>query len=432
MRYISEVTIRNFKAFDEKTFELGLKNYIFIGDNDSGKSTLLEALDIFFNNDKIDKKFARDDKKDVVIEVKVDNENSIEYFKKTFKKGATFKFDPDNSENLEKLNLNYILVSPLEYDVASIIKKFAVKRAVEKIGNDKINELNDLLSNSAHEVIESMDKNLITVNPEIVTLLKEVASIKIEKAFEISVESEGIQLDCRGLGYRRNVVLSLIAQSHYENTIIAIDEIENSFSLRNVSDILEKIHENFPQSLITTHSVSLLSFDSTHNIYPLCDGHVEAVAEMYRKMGKANETKKILLVEGITDCYWFRRALAILGFQGDYYVLPVNGKDNISKFLDYYQSIGEECVAITDGDDKKEYSLSKETIELYTPLDFINKEFGKRLTKLSDNKDDFFTNDLFGFEKKRVKKLIATKVNEFLKEDNPIIQEIKNILDNNK
>ena len=47
---IESIYIKNFKKFDRKTIKIEQHN-ILIGENDSGKSTILQALDIFFNQE---------------------------------------------------------------------------------------------------------------------------------------------------------------------------------------------------------------------------------------------------------------------------------------------------------------------------------------------------------------------------------------------
>lgn len=51
---IKAIFIKNFKAYEKSTINL-FENNIFIGENDSGKSTILQAMDVFFNQDSIDK-----------------------------------------------------------------------------------------------------------------------------------------------------------------------------------------------------------------------------------------------------------------------------------------------------------------------------------------------------------------------------------------
>ena len=92
------------------------------------------------------------------------------------------------------------------------------------------------------------------------------------------------------------------------------------------------------------------------------------VAQMYERLGKIDDDKTLLLVEGITDCYWFRKVIGLLGLVTKYIVVPVNGKDNFEKFTSYYDSIGIAYKSISDGDAKTTFSIKRECIELYTPV----------------------------------------------------------------
>ncbi len=49
---IESIYIKNFKKFERTTIVIK-KHNLFIGENDSGKSTILQALDIFFNQEKL-------------------------------------------------------------------------------------------------------------------------------------------------------------------------------------------------------------------------------------------------------------------------------------------------------------------------------------------------------------------------------------------
>ena len=46
MTYISKVQIKNFKKFENFSIELSNSTNLIIGDNESGKSTILTAIDL--------------------------------------------------------------------------------------------------------------------------------------------------------------------------------------------------------------------------------------------------------------------------------------------------------------------------------------------------------------------------------------------------
>lgn len=73
---ISNIYIKNFRGYKEKNIEIHDNLNVIIGKNDVGKSTILEALEIFFNNDTVkidilDLNKKREDKSDLDITIQV-------------------------------------------------------------------------------------------------------------------------------------------------------------------------------------------------------------------------------------------------------------------------------------------------------------------------------------------------------------------------
>lgn len=52
MAYISQLKLRNFKRFDSLDISLRKELNIFVGDNEAGKSTILQAIDIVLSGSK--------------------------------------------------------------------------------------------------------------------------------------------------------------------------------------------------------------------------------------------------------------------------------------------------------------------------------------------------------------------------------------------
>ena len=69
---IDHLFIKNYKAFDRQNIPLD-KNTLFIGTNNSGKTTILQALNLFFNH-VLERDLVRETNKDVVVEVHIDDE----------------------------------------------------------------------------------------------------------------------------------------------------------------------------------------------------------------------------------------------------------------------------------------------------------------------------------------------------------------------
>ena len=79
---IDHIFIKNYKAFNRKNIPLN-KNTLFIGTNASGKTTILEALDLFFN-DVFHHEYINDLEKDVIIEIHLNDERYRKVYKSPF------------------------------------------------------------------------------------------------------------------------------------------------------------------------------------------------------------------------------------------------------------------------------------------------------------------------------------------------------------
>lgn len=73
---ITKMYIKNFRGYTDQTIELYEDLNVIIGKNDVGKSTILEALEIFFNNETVkldiydlNKKRTNDEDKEIVIQI---------------------------------------------------------------------------------------------------------------------------------------------------------------------------------------------------------------------------------------------------------------------------------------------------------------------------------------------------------------------------
>lgn len=63
---ISSVYIKNFRGYKNETRIILNDLTAFVGQNDAGKSTLLEALDVFFNDGK---NLVKMDKSDIMLHI---------------------------------------------------------------------------------------------------------------------------------------------------------------------------------------------------------------------------------------------------------------------------------------------------------------------------------------------------------------------------
>ena len=76
---IEHIFIKNYKVFERENIPLD-KNTLFIGTNASGKTTILEALDLFFNN-VFHFEYVRNIEEDIIIEIHMNDERYRKVFK---------------------------------------------------------------------------------------------------------------------------------------------------------------------------------------------------------------------------------------------------------------------------------------------------------------------------------------------------------------
>lgn len=420
---IKQIYIKNFKAYDEKRIDL-YENNIFIGENDSGKSTILQALDAFFNADSLDKKFIRDINSDVEIGVLTSDNKFV---KKVFKPKS---FKPEIVKgNIQDLNgISFVYISPSTLDVKKIICDLAVAKTMSNISNDIKNQIICLMNEQINSIINSIDPEILVVGGD--TSLLGNSNLKLESALKFEVSSNGIPIEGRGSGYQKNLLYSILTGSRYENVIIGIDEIENSLSLNNVKSLMSIIREKFDQTLITTHSVSVIKSVSHYEICPILSNGVSTVTELYISLGDADSIKYIL-VEGKTDVNWVKKAIDLLNLTDNFVIIGCGGCENIDSVKVELERKGFVCKVIKDGDTGHENSLSKDCIELYVPLNSYNNLFDKQSTTVPTDKDSFFNSLISeenGIGRQTIKRILSDEVFNFLELDNPLVQEIKILL----
>ena len=420
---ISQLFIKNFKAFEDISISLE-KDNIIIGENDSGKSTILQALDIFFNQEKIDKTFVRNSNEDVIIGIFINNE----YYSKTYSP-STFKLT-NTTDNINDLNdIKYIYIPVGAYNPQKLITELSIAKTLENTPNDLKAQLKTIAQESINSVIESIDPDLIVINGENSQPVGE-ENTNYEGALKFKVSTNGIPIEARGSGFQKNLMYSLLIGNTYNNVILGIDEIENSFSINNCSVLINTLQEKMMQTIFTTHSKQVLSAVNVDNIYPLLNGNNKTLSELLSSLDKTNN-QTFLLIEGKFDLPWYRKAINLLGKQNDYLILPAGGHGSIDSLKEELENRGKQCIVIKDGDTNETQCILKECVELYTPYDVLNNLFNLNLTSTPTTKDDFFTKIAVERNPKSVKKIISQNVNDFLTVDNDFVNEVKELLEEN-
>lgn len=421
---LKQIYIKNFKAFDRKTIELD-KHNIIIGENDSGKSTILEALNIFFNydnNDKIDKIFIRNLNEPVEIGIWYNDD----FYKKTYSPN-TFKLSSIEGDEEKISNIKYIYIPVMNYDPKQLIVQLASAKAINNTKKELLEELKEISQKSIDEVINSIDNDLLVINKDRTSILGK-ETFKYENAIKFNVLSDNVAIESRGTGFQKNLMYALLVGNEYENVILAVDEIENSLSINNCNNLISNIQKNIGQTLFTTHSKEMLKITGDASIIPLYGGKYKTLKDLIVSLDSFDD-KTFLLVEGKFDLPWFRKALSILKKKNNYILLPSGGSDDSEHLMKALVEEGKKCLIIKDGDTKDKNCLTYDCVELYVPLEFCNKIFSLNLSEIPSNKIDFFkitTNSQRNEDS--VKKILSNHVDEFLTETNPLIKEIEDIL----
>lgn len=422
---IESIYIKNFKKFDRKTIKIEQHN-IFIGENDSGKSTILQALDIFFNQEKIDKIFARNQSEPIEIGIRY---NGVMY-KKVYT-GATYKLTeiPENIDDLSAIKYIYIPVG--KYNVSELIQQLSVAKALEKTSKELLDNLKEISQNSINEVINGIDKDLIVLNQETTNILGK-EKFSYNSSLKFAVETDGVSVEARGSGFQKNLLYALLIGNQFNNVILGIDEIENSFSVNNAKAIIKNIHERIGQTLFTTHSPQILNARNNANVSPLFSDNNKSLIELLESLDDTNN-KDYVLVEGLYDLNWVKTAINLLGKSNEYIVLPSGGCGNIDHLRNELESYNKKCYLIKDGDTNEEKSLSKDCIELYAPLAAINEILELDLDHVPDTKEEFFSLTVIEGVRnaETVKSKLSKEISKYLIIDNPLINEIEALINDN-
>ena len=424
---VSKIYIKNFKAFEDSCFDFSSVN-LLIGENDSGKSSILQALDLFFNQDSVDKFFVRDIEKNVEISVVFDDGK----FQNKIFKAKTFKFD-EKSSNYDETYLSsykYLFLQANQLDVKKTIIELASSKISIKVSDDIKESILDTFQECINEVLLSANRDLFVVDDGKIDIKGEV-KLNLESAAKFSVTSTNVPLEGHGSGYQKNLLYSLLVGDSYKNVLLGIDEIENSFSLNNVNSLIGVLKRNFKQLVITTHSSSVVNLFNLSDIIPLARGwkiDLTTVIELLGGLGK----DKFVVVEGKTDVLWVTQALFLLGKKEEFIVIQGGGAGNVDYLCEELSSSGKTVFKIKDGDKGETgHCLSKETIELYIPLDFYRDILDPEADCVPNTsqhlKDEYFRikgHNLGSCFKDE----IAERVSEFLTLDSDFVLEIKHLL----
>lgn len=387
---IEHIFIKNYKAFERENIPLE-KNILFVGTNSSGKTTILEALDLFFNDD-FHYEYIRNKGEDVIIEIVIEEER----YRKVYS-------PPNYNINFKKCIGNLFEINHIKY--------LYVPKSIDtpKLLNDilTINLTSKLTSEEHARVFKVFDYLDGVVGNDHFPLSK------IQTKYEVNIN--------KNLHFDRKKYTKIVSNATYPYLVIGIDNFENNFLLNGLKEITNFTY----QTIFTSEKKEVVShFD--YSVVALYKDDIVNELETLTKTMDIVRPKKLLLVEGKYDVAWFETALRLLGKFTQYRVIPCGGVGNIQYIKQQLEKEGYQTIGIIDGDSKGFNPLRREVIELYADIEYINTRFHTSFSEMPRRKREFFKQ--FSVKDDVVKKVLSSWARKNLKQDSAFVQEVEMLL----
>lgn len=386
---IEHLFIKNYKAFKKENIPIG-KNTLLLGTNKSGKTTVFEALDLFFN-DCMNREYILDKTKDVVVEVHISDKR----YRKTYSP-PTYRINYDKCIG-DMFSINHLkyLHIPSEIDIPSLLNQVLTINLTEKLSNEDLQRI--------VKVSDYIDGVLGNSNYPI---------FKIDRKIEMSVPSN--------IQYTKRELMSIISNVTYQYLILGVDQIEDNFNIEELSELQKFTY----QTIFSTNQKEVVKRNK-YTITHLYKGNQIDDYDVIKKR-LSEEGQTYLLVEGKYDVNWFETALRLLNKDEFYTVIPCGGSGNIRFVEEQLQKEGFKTIIITDGDTKKRGSLKRDVIEQYADLNYINDRFQTSFKYMPKDKYHFFKR--FTVKDDVVKNVLSRWAKKHLTVDSEFVQEVSQLL----
>lgn len=316
MKLVS-IKLKNYKKHSDSYFEFGNNVNIILGENNSGKSTLLEVLNAIFNDDpKIFKDFTN-----VELEAIFDNN-----FCKLNLSGKTpkFEWDNDNRPTIPAFVPVHMGTTEIEKILSSFLEnQLKANNDLATILNSEFNNFqNSLGLNNISTVHIREENDLYNLNH----------SIEYKKMFTFSFGNEPTSIKNKGMGQQKEFILNyFIQKSTMSNTdYLFVDEIENSLSVESMINIVNSLCDLNKQIFLTSHSSAIL------------ETNVSSVVLIGPAPKAIFKSRKFIYLEGPSDFKIFSRV-----FPGTKFMTANGGVDKVAEA---YNQNGDVFAAIVDGD----------------------------------------------------------------------------------
>lgn len=469
---LESVYIRNFKAIGRGVYKFFGQDVVLVGENNSGKTSFLEALDCFFNRSHIDSTYFVDLESSVRIGVQVDGHKYMREFDPVTLEGQMLETDGDWSA------LSQICLVYLSSQHAVFCNVAAQLAHADAVGELAASGVPATLSNSLEKAelqseLRQMDSRRLFIN-----MRSSIGTCRCGErgngATASGAGSDGDAASSNGSGSENDdanapactgnphndespaascscdELAALLTAGFHTNAILAIDDIEQLLGIdgSNAGDAgsLSELQRCFAQTIVSTNSPQFVADDGSVITYPITEGAKPGakVAKIVGSMAKPN--KMLLLVEGQYDLPWYKRAVDLLGLSNSVYVIPGGGSNSIV-LLKELRRIGIRCILIRDGDmsslanpSNGDYALELDCIEMYAPDKLLLDCFGvipkrskdvffKTIIRNAPNFPKSTRGDKKRFSRDDVKGIIASKVGSYLDSDSRLVREVASILE---
>ena len=323
MGHIKNLRIIGFKRFTDFYINLNENTNIFVGDNEAGKSTIIEAIDILvnktyenfdkyilgelFNSNAVAKFKANpsfENLPKIVIsgefELKNTDRYSKDYYginwygsdKTTSKYGILFECQVENDMKVDVADIIRKKVIPFEYytlrwntfknEPYNKLKKALTFVPIDASNNNSFNSVDFY---SKRLFLKKHEEKMTIVKTAFRTFLDEsFSSLKLEvlegsRKFGLNhkklilenivgILDDEILIENRGKGLEKMIKTDLSIENKSENNIIAIEEPENHLSHTNLRKMITNIQTKCAdkQLIITTHNSLIVSGLSLKNV----------------------------------------------------------------------------------------------------------------------------------------------------------------------
>lgn len=358
MGHIKNIRIKGFKKFSDFSVDFNRGVNILVGNNEAGKSTIIEAIDILINKtyENFDKyilgelfhqanvkSFLENPTFENLPKISICGEfelhgasanekefygvNWLETDKKTSKYGILFECSIDNEYRNEVMNLISQKIIPYEY--------YSLRWTTFK--NEPYNKLRkalsfvpiDVANNTTYNSLDFYSKRLFQRNNiDSIAAIKTNFRTEIDKKFKelgisslegnrrfglnhkklileniVGILDEDVLIENKGKGQEKIIKTSLSIDKKSLNDVIAIEEPENNLSHTSLRKMIKIITEKRQdkQLIITTHNSLIVSGLSLKNVIWIANsakktlGQIDSeTAEFFTKLESDNLLRFIL------------------------------------------------------------------------------------------------------------------------------------------